>query len=85
MNKKARKKAEKRCHFCGESDYSLLDVHRIQEGSQGGKYTYLNSLVCCANCHRKIHAGQIKTIRKYLSTSGKYVLHYIKDGQDFFD
>ncbi len=85
MDKKARKKADKQCYFCNESNYSLLDVHRIKEGSKGGKYTYLNSIVCCSNCHRKIHAGEIKTIRKYLSTSGKYVLHYIENGVERFN
>lgn len=85
MNKKAKKKIDKACYFCNETNYSLLDVHRILPGSEGGKYTQLNSVVCCSNCHRKIHAGQIKTMRKYLSTSGKWILHYIDNGVEYYN
>lgn len=85
MDKKVKKLFDKECYFCHEKDYSLLDVHRICEGKDGGKYTEFNTITCCCACHRKIHSGQIKTIRKYYSSSGKYVLHYEKDGEIFFN
>lgn len=79
INKKALKKTEGKCYFCPEDDYDLLDVHRIVEGSDGGRYTRNNSLVVCCKCHRKITYGKIKTIRKYLTSSGRWVLHYIDE------
>lgn len=82
INKVAKKKYEKKCYFCGEEDYSVLDCHRIVPSEEGGKYTDFNTIVACSNCHRKIHSGQIKIDRKYSSTSGRWVLHYWIDGQE---
>ena len=65
----------KKCFFCEIDDYALLDVHRIIPGEDGGTYTEANTVVCCANCHRKIHNRQIVIDRKYSSTKG-VVLHY---------
>lgn len=76
INKIAKKKFNKKCYFCEETNYSLLQVHRIVEGCVGGKYTELNTVTVCANCHCKIHSGTIRIDRKYLSSSGKYILHY---------
>lgn len=86
VNKKALKKAAGKCYFCPETDYALLDVHRINEGANGGKYTKFNTVCCCSNCHRKITAGKIKTIRKYLRSDGRWVLHYVDEaGVEHFD
>jgi len=74
--KQIKKLYDGQCYFCKENDYALLDSHRIVPGEDGGKYTTFNTLTCCANCHRRIHAGEIKIDRKYYSTSGKWVLHY---------
>jgi hypothetical protein len=82
INKKYKKLYEKVCYICGEDDYDLLDVHRIIPGEEGGKYTEHNSLVMCANCHRKSHSGRIKMDRKYQSTTGRTVLHYWEDGEE---
>ena len=49
MNKIEKKKIDKCCYFCEEKDYSVLDVHRIVPGEDGGKYTDFNTLTCCAN------------------------------------
>jgi len=76
VNKKAKKKFEGKCYFCPEDDYNLLDLHRIVEGANGGVYSDFNTIVCCANCHRRMHSKQIIVDRKYYSTSGKWVLHY---------
>jgi len=85
MKKKQQfKLIDKVCHFCGEDDYALLDVHRIIPGSEGGKYTRHNTVTCCTLCHRKIHAGRIQVFRKYFSTKG-YVVHYINEqGEEQF-
>ena len=82
MNKQHKKLRDKKCFFCEEDDYELLDVHRILPGSEGGTYNEHNTLTVCSLCHRKIHAGRIVTHRKYFSTSGKYVLHCEIDGEE---
>jgi hypothetical protein len=82
VNKKAKKKLEGKCYFCPEDDYNLLDCHRIFPGEKGGTYEDRNILVTCANCHRKIHSGKVIIDRKYLSTSGKWVLHYWVNGEE---
>lgn len=84
INKKAKKKTEGQCFFCEEDDYAVLDCHRIVEGADGGEYTDFNTVVVCANCHRRIHDEQIVIDRKYFSTSGQYVLHYWEDGEEFW-
>lgn len=85
INKIAKKKLDKKCYFCPIEDYSLLQVHRILEGKNGGEYTKHNTITVCANCHCKIHSDQIKIDRMYLSSTGKYVLHYIdENGLEYF-
>lgn len=79
IDKVAKKHCDKKCYFCSCDNYDLLDVHRIVEGANGGKYTEFNTLTVCSLCHRKIHAGFIKIFRKYLSTSGRWILHYIDE------
>jgi len=76
-----KKLKEGRCFFCAESDLKLLDNHRIVPGSQGGKYHWLNILVVCAKCHRKIHCGRIWVDRKYHSTAGM-IVHFWEDGEE---
>jgi hypothetical protein len=76
INKIAKKRCDGKCYFCSCDTYDLLDVHRIIEGSQGGKYTDFNTITVCSLCHRKIHAGLIRIDRKYLSTNGKWILHH---------
>jgi hypothetical protein len=76
IDKVNKKKSEKKCYFCATDDYAVLDCHRIIPGEKGGDYTDFNTIVVCSNCHRKIHSEQIKIDRKYLSTSGRWILHY---------
>jgi hypothetical protein len=76
VNKVVLKKIAKKCYFCQIDDYALLDVHRIISGEDGGKYTDMNSLVVCSNCHRRIHDGQIKIDRKYYTSAGRHILHF---------
>lgn len=83
MNKKIKKKIDKRCYFCSEDKYELLDVHRIIPGEQGGKYTEWNTVTACANCHRKCHAGVIVIDRWYKTSSG-VMLHYFEEGVEIY-
>lgn len=82
-SKQVFKHVERECRLCGESDYALLDVHRIVPGEQGGTYTIKNSVCLCCRCHRRVHAGQVVIEGKYSSTGG-YVVHYFEDGQEFW-
>jgi 5-methylcytosine-specific restriction endonuclease McrA len=85
INKVNKKKADKRCKFCNLDDYCVLEVHRINPGSNGGEYTEFNTVTCCSNCHKKVHEGKIKIDRKYYSTSG-WVLHYFDEkGTEHYD
>ena len=79
IDKKAKKKRDGQCYFCKESDYDLLDLHRIKEGANGGEYTSHNTVTVCSNCHRKIHAEKIKIHGRHYSTAGKYILHFTNE------
>lgn len=82
MNKKQIfKRSHKQCLICEESNYDILDVHRILPGSQGGKYSEWNMVCLCSNCHRKVHSGEIEIQGKYMSTKG-VVVKCIIDGKD---
>ena len=72
----------KKCYFCDENDYDLLDAHRILPGEDGGKYHDRNILVLCANCHRKTHSGKLKIKGRYFSTAGRWMVLYEEDGQE---
>jgi hypothetical protein len=81
-NKKAFKKFAGKCAFCEERDYAVLDVHRIFEGFKGGSYDSINSIVTCANCHRKIHAGNLKLVKKHINYGESlFLLEYIQDNE----
>ena len=84
MDKKLKKRAYKKCHFCSCDDYALLDLHRIVPGEDGGEYKEGNVVCTCSNCHRRIHDGQIVIDRWNMSTKGK-VLHYFVEGEERFD
>jgi len=79
IDKKIKKMKDGKCYFCQETNYSLLDCHRINPGENGGKYTDYNTITTCSNCHRKCHAGNIEIIGKHPLYPG-YVLHFIEDG-----
>lgn len=84
--KQIKKLSDKNCYFCRESDYDLLDVHRIVEGKNGGKYHEMNTITVCCLCHRKIHSGKIKVFRKYTTTLGRIVLHFEdENGEEKFE
>ena len=87
INKKYVKLSYGKCRFCDCSEYALLDCHKIIEGNkkEGPGYVKENVVVCCALCHRKIHANIIKIDRYYTTTLGKQILHYWLDGVEHWD
>ena len=84
IDKKIYKLAQGECRLCGEKDPSVLDVHRIFPGAEGGRYTSSNTVCLCCKCHRKVHDGQIIIGRYYLSYSGAYLLQIIEGGTERF-
>jgi 5-methylcytosine-specific restriction endonuclease McrA len=84
VSKKYQKQVAGCCRICKEPDYNLLDVHRIVEGSDGGKYSYDNVVVLCALCHRRQQAKSIRIVGWKHSTVGR-ILHWIdENGEDQF-
>jgi hypothetical protein len=82
IDKKAKKRIEGCCHFCGVDDYALLHCHRILPGEEGGRYTDGNVVVVCSNCHNRVHDGQIVIERWYNTTGGKKVLHFWENEEE---
>ncbi len=80
--KQCKKLWDKECYFCGESQYELLDTHRIVEGQDGGTYNWWNMLTTCVKCHRKCHTGIIKILGKHHCMGGSKlsILHYLEEG-----
>lgn len=66
MGKKLKKE---KCEVCGEKDRSCLEEHHIIERTQiGTSNSWLNIAILCANCHSKIHFGELKIIGVFPST-----------------
>lgn len=85
INKKAYKKSHEKCFFCEESDYAALQCHRIIPGEKGGTYHESNTLSICANCHCKVHAGNIKIDRKYKKLTGpNWAVRYWIDEKEYW-
>lgn len=82
IDKKAKKRTEKQCYLCDNTNYATLHCHRILPGEEGGKYVDKNVVVVCANCHAKIHDGQIEIVGKHFSTAGRYVLNYFENDEE---
>jgi len=80
VNKQVLKHSVKKCQICGASDYVVLNVHRIVPKQKGGTYRKMNTVVICANCHAKVHAGSLE-IYGWFSSSTGLVLNY-KDEND---
>ena len=71
------------CEICGENNASVLHKHHIVERTDPNTTNHnFNLAVICANCHSKVHDGQIKIIGLYPSTQLPYhrTLVYEQDG-----
>lgn len=84
IDKQAFKLAEGKCRICGADEYAILDVHRIIEGKNQGRYERPNCVCLCANCHRKVHDKSLIIDRYYLASSGIHVLRIIENGEERF-
>jgi len=88
QKKQSRKKIQKllynKCFFCENNNQNTLDLHRIIPGCQGGVYTPSNTIVECANCHRRTHSGEIVIDKKYTTTTGKTLVHYFENGKEYW-
>ena len=85
INKVATKKFAEKCFFCGVDDYACLNCHRIMYNEKDNIYSEQNTVCCCANCHAKIHDGQIVIDRKYTSTNRfGWSLHFWENGKEFW-
>ena len=80
IDKKVKKQSVKKCKFCELDDYALLHCHRIVPGEDGGRYTDSNVVVACANCHTKIHDGQIIIDRP--TSAGIKILHFWENDEE---
>ena len=67
------------CRFCGETTPSVLDEHHIVFRSEGGGNERSNLVVACANCHRKVHSGEIRVDGWYETSSGLKLHCWIAD------
>jgi hypothetical protein len=86
VDKKTFKKRSKSCQICGETNYSLLDVHRWGvEGKDGGKYNSMNCVCACVKCHRLIHSEKIHIIGIFNSTAGKLLNYTDESGKEHFN
>ena len=84
IDKKIFKLSAGKCHICEENDYSLLDVHRIRNGSDGGEYTIGNCVCLCCRCHRLNHSGKIRIIGIFKSTAGNLLHYFDQEGKEIF-
>jgi hypothetical protein len=77
-----RRFVDKKCYFCPNDNPAVLHCHRIFEGQHGGTYDPRNTVCACANCHSRIHAGQIVIHGRHPAYGGDklWVLHYTEDG-----
>lgn len=61
-----------KCGYCGINTF--CDVHHVIPRSKGGTNHKSNLIYLCPNCHRNIHAGELKLDRKVLTTEGYSLL-----------
>lgn len=77
------KKIASNCRICGEDEYSLLDIHRIIPGSEGGTYTVHNCVCICVSCHRLHHSVESElTIIKWANSTKGRLLYIIDENGD---
>lgn len=71
------------CEICGETNTATLHKHHIVERTDPNtSHDDANLAIICANCHNKVHDGQIKIIGVFPSTQLPYsrTLVYEEDG-----
>jgi hypothetical protein len=74
-----------KCKFCSCDNYGELKLTPIIATKQGGLLTDANTLVVCNGCRAKIKSGEILIDRQYPSMSGKLVLHYWANNNEYWE
>ena len=85
VNRTVKKHMCGKCKFCPCNNYSELKLTPIVSENEGGLLTDANTLVVCNECRGKINTNQIVLDKQYPSMSGKLVLHYWMNGEEFWD
>lgn len=80
--KRAKKLAVGRCVLCGEGNPAVLDAHRAL--APGGRYAWGNVMVACANCHRRMHAGEVEVLGRHPTSAGRHVWRVREQGVERF-
>lgn len=62
------------CQCCGKK-HTRLEVHHIVFRSQGGTDDENNLITLCADCHAKIHKGELVLTKKPKKLNLKYATH----------
>lgn len=63
-------RAADRCECCGQQPFrrddgtTYLEVHHLRPLAEGGSDTVENAVAVCANCHRELHFGRDRVIRR---------------------
>jgi hypothetical protein len=61
------------CEICGEKNPAVLHKHHIVERTDPNTSNdEMNLAIICANCHNKVHDGQIKIVGVFPSTQLPY-------------
>jgi len=60
------------CEICKSRDY--LETHHIQSLANNGTNKKSNKVKICANCHNKVHFGDIIIEGWFLSTAGQVLI-----------
>lgn len=71
------------CEICGDTNKAVLHKHHIVERTDPNTSNDdMNLAIICANCHNKVHDGQIRIVGIYPSTKLPYArtLVYEIDG-----
>jgi hypothetical protein len=85
VDRKVKKHICGKCKFCSCNNYNELKLTLIVPEKDGGLLTDANTLVVCNECRMKIKNNQIVLDRQYPSMSGKLVLHYWANGEEFWE
>ncbi len=66
-----------KCEVCGEKNKNLLHRHHIiPQCDERCTNKDTNISILCANCHTKVHCGEIIIIGVYFTSSGKRTMWF---------
>jgi hypothetical protein len=72
-------RSKRNCEVCGEGDKNLLHRHHIiPQCDPRCTNKDSNIAILCANCHTKVHYGEIIIIGVYQTSGGKKAMWFKK-------